>query len=192
MNTAVILAGGESRRMQRDKMELRFKTGSFLESAVKRFSACFDEVYISVADPEKYPDIEAKRLVDEWKGCGPIAGLHSGLKNTEAEGIFLVAADLPYADPLAAKRMIELAGDSDICITADSASRFEPLFGYYKKSVLPHVVTALQAGDYKIAALLDKARLRIVTKSELGSLWNEKLLLNINYPEDYERLMREK
>lgn len=192
MITAVILAGGESRRMQRDKMELQFKTGSFLESAVKRFSECFDQVYISVADPGKYPDIKAKRLVDEQTGCGPIAGLHSALKNTEAEGIFLVAADLPYADPRAAKRIIELAGSSDICVMADNASRYEPLFGYYKKTLLPHVEAALQAGDYKIAALFDKASLRIVTKSELGSLWNENLLLNINYPEDYERLLREK
>ncbi len=192
MSTAVILAGGESRRMQRDKMELRFEKESFLASAVKRFSEYFDEVYISVADPCKYPDIQAKRFVDEWKNCGPMAGLHSGLKNSKDDGIFLVAADLPYAQALVAQRMIELAGTSDVCIMSDSQSRFEPLFGYYKKTVLPYVVAALQAGDYKIAALFDKVNLRVVTQAELGSLWNENLLLNINYPEDYERLIRGK
>lgn len=192
VSTAVILAGGESRRMQRDKMELRLKSESFLESAVKRFSSCFDQVYISVADPEKYPDIKVRRVVDVYRGCGPIAGLHAGLLNTEDDGVFLVAADLPFAEPRAAKRMIELAGTSDVCIMADSSSRYEPLFGYYRKTVLPHVVSALQAGDYKIAALFNKVSLRIVTKSELGGLWNEKLLLNINYPEDYESLIREK
>lgn len=191
MSTAVILAGGESRRMKRDKMELRYKSQSFLESAYKRFSECFDTVYISVADPDKYPDIKAKRLVDERQGCGPISGLLAGLRNTEDDGIFLVAADLPYADAQAAKRIIELAGESDVCMLADREARFEPLFGYYKKTILPQVESALQAGNYKIAALFDKVSMHIVTKSELGSLWNEKLLLNINYPEDYEKLMLE-
>lgn len=192
MSTVVILAGGESRRMKRDKMELRFKTESFLESAVKRFSPYFDTLFISVADLGKYPDIMEKRVVDEFKGCGPISGLHAGLKNAEDDGIFLVAADLPFADPLAAKRIIELTGSSDIGIMADGEARFEPLFAYYKKPVLPVVVRALEAGDYKIAALFDKVNLRLVTSSELGGLWNEKLLLNINYPEDYESLLRQK
>ena len=50
---------------------------------------------------------------------------------------------------------------------------------------------ALTSGNYKLAALFDKIRLRVVTKEELGGLFTEKLLLNINYPEDYERLLRE-
>jgi molybdenum cofactor guanylyltransferase len=189
MSTAVILAGGESKRMKRDKMELRFKAESFLEAAVKKFSQYFDEVYISLADVQKYPDIKAKRLADEYRGCGPLSGLHAALKNTQDEGIFLVAADLPFADPEAAKRIIVLAGSSDISILADNETRYEPLFGYYKKTVLPYAEDALQTGNYKIAALFDKVSLRMVSKAELGSLWNEKLLLNINYPEDYERLL---
>ena len=188
MSTAVILAGGESRRMQKDKMVLRFGKQTLLESAVDRFSRCFDNVLISVADPDKYPEVKARRVVDITKGCGPIGGLHAALKNTDEEGIFLVAADMPYADPLAAKRIIELAGDCDICLTVDSRLRYEPLFTYYKKTLLQQVEEAVSAGAYKLAALMDKAKLRIVTNEELGSLWNEKLLLNVNYPEDYERL----
>ncbi|NLT14962.1 MAG: molybdenum cofactor guanylyltransferase [Clostridiales bacterium] len=191
MSTAVILAGGESRRMKRDKLALPFGAATILASAVERFSSYFDKVYISVADPDKYSEIKAARLTDIYKGCGPMGGLHAALKSSEDEGVFLVAADLPYSDPLAAKRIIELAGESDICIMADSESRFEPLFGYYRKTVLPYVEMALTSGNYKLAALFDKIRLRVVTKEELGGLFTEKLLLNINYPEDYERLLRE-
>lgn len=191
MNTAVILAGGKSRRMKRDKLALPFGTATILASAVDRFSAYFDKVYISVADANKYPEIKAARLTDIYKGCGPMGGLHAALKGSEDEGIFLVAADLPHSDPLVAKRIIELAGNSDICVTTDGESRFEPLFGYYRKTILPYVELALKSGNYKLAELFDKVRLRVVTKEELGSLFTEKLLLNINYPEDYERLLRE-
>jgi molybdopterin-guanine dinucleotide biosynthesis protein A len=189
MSTAIILAGGESRRMKRDKLALPFGAATILASAVDRFSAHFDKVYISVADADKYPEIKAARLTDIYKGCGPMGGLHAALRSAEDEGVFLVAADLPYSDPLAAKRIIELAGENDICITADSESRFEPLFGYYRKTILPYVELALASGNYKIAALFDKIRLRVVAREELGSLFSEKLFLNINYPEDYERLL---
>ena len=191
MSTAVILAGGESRRMQQDKMALKFGRQTLLESAVERFSKSFDTVLISVADPAKYPEIKARRVVDIVKGCGPIGGLYASLMNTNEEGIFLVAADMPFADPEAAKRIMELVGDCDICLTVDSRLRYEPLFTYYKKTLLKQVEDAVASGNYKLAALMDKAKLRIVTKAELGSLWDEKLLLNINYPEDYERLRSE-
>jgi molybdopterin-guanine dinucleotide biosynthesis protein A len=191
MNTAVVLAGGESRRMKRDKMALPYGRTSLLASAVGRFSEYFDTVYLSVADAGKYPEIGAARIADIYKGCGPMGGLHAALSMTGDEGIFLTAADLPYADPRAALKLIELCRDADVCVTADSRDRYEPLFGYYKKSILPQVENALRAGDYKLAALIDRVRLRLVTPEELGALWQEKLLFNVNYPEDYERLMHE-
>lgn len=192
MSTAVILAGGKSQRMKKDKMELLLGKETFLQSAVNRFNACFDNVLVSVGDPNKYSGIRAEMLTDIYKGCGPMSGLHAALKRTEEDGVFLVAADMPYADPLAAKRIIELAGSNDICLINSGASRFEPLFGYYSQKILPLVEEALESGSYKLTGLLNKARLRLVTAEELGDLWNEKLLLNINYPEDYDNLMSEK
>lgn len=191
MSTAVVLAGGESRRMKKDKMTLRFGAESFLESAVNRFSKYFDTVVVSVADPDKYPEIRAPHIVDIYKGCGPLSGLHAALTTTDDEGVFLVAADLPYADPSAAKRIVELAGASDICIMVDSKARYEPLFGYYKKTILPQIENNLRAGNYKIAELFNQSTIRLVTISELGSLWHDKLLLNVNYPDDYEKLTQE-
>jgi molybdopterin-guanine dinucleotide biosynthesis protein A len=189
MSTAVILAGGESRRMRRDKLALRFGKQTLLESAVDRFSRCFDTVWVSVADPEKYAGVPARRIVDIYPGCGPIGGLHAALVNTGDEGVFLVAADMPFADPEAAKRIVELTGDCDISLTVDRRSRYEPLFAFYRKTVSKQVEAVILSGDYKIAALAPKVRTRIVTAGELGGLWTEKLLLNINYPEDYERLV---
>lgn len=175
--------------MKRDKLALPFGGSSILASIVGRFSECFDAVYLSVADPEKYPEINGKRLVDIYKGCGPMAGLHAALRETREDGVFLVAADLPFADPKAALRLIELAGDSDVCITTDARSRFEPLFGYYKKAILPAVESNLKAGDYKLALLLNHVRLRVVSARELEEFPMERILLNINYPEDYEKLI---
>ena len=187
--TAVILAGGSSRRMGRDKPELLFNGKTFLQAAVDRFSEAFDEVYVSVADEKKYSSVKAKRVVDIYPGCGPMAGLHAALLACRGEGVFLVAADLPFSNPEAAKKMISLCQDHDICIMMDSCGRYEPLFAYYRKTLLPDIERLLKSGRYKMTELFANARMRIADKSELGQAWRDVMLVNINYPDDYNRLI---
>ncbi len=78
--TAVILAGGKSSRMGRDKLCLDFGGLSLLESAVRRFGAYFDKVVVSVGDLSKYPDIKAEKVEDIYKESGPMSGLHAAMK----------------------------------------------------------------------------------------------------------------
>ncbi|NLL39984.1 MAG: molybdenum cofactor guanylyltransferase [Clostridiales bacterium] len=189
MNTAVILAGGKSRRMGRDKLKLPFRGKTLLEAAVERFSRNFDNVYVSVADTNKYPYVNARKIEDIYKGCGPLAGLHATLKQTDDEGVFLVAADLPFSDPMAAKKIIQLAGEHDAAMLLDEQGRYEPLFAYYKKSILPAIETLLENGEYRMIRALETFSLRKLTKEDLGSFWNDNLLLNINLVDDYKKLM---
>jgi len=185
MGTAVvILAGGKSRRMGRDKLELPIDGRTLLESAVSRFSAEFDELFLSVADAEKYPGVAARRVVDILPGAGPLSGLHAALTSVGGDGVFLVAADLPYASARAAKRIIELCGECEACVIRFPDGKLEPLFGYYRKAILPRCSDAIKSGDYRMTEILAGADTRYIDPCELGDLWDEKLILNINYPGD--------
>jgi molybdopterin-guanine dinucleotide biosynthesis protein A len=188
MVPAVILAGGMSRRMGRDKLALPIGNLTLLESAVIRFEEEFDDVYISVAEISKYPEVTTRRIVDVLPGAGPLSGLHAALSALPGNGIFLSAADLPYACPRAAKRIIELSGDHEICIIKLPDGNLEPLFAFYRDSILPQCFEAINSGDNKIANIIYGANTRFVTIDELGELWDEKIILNINYPEDYEKI----
>ena len=172
--------------MGRDKLELVLDGRTLLESALSRFEAEFGDVFISVADPTKYPGVAARRIVDILPGAGPLSGLHAALKNLSCDGVFLVAADLPYACPLAAMRMIELCGEKDACLVRLPNGMLEPLFGYYRKTLLSKCEEAIKSGDYRMSEIVLGADTRFVAPSELGDLWDEKLILNINNPEDYE------
>jgi molybdopterin-guanine dinucleotide biosynthesis protein A len=99
---------------------------------------------------------------------------------------------MPFSDPLAAQRIIELTGERDIGALTDGNGRFEPLFAYYKKSILPIVERAIASGDYKLKTIFDKVSVKTVIREELGGLYSDRLLLNVNYPEDYEKLVRER
>jgi len=189
MNSAVILAGGLSRRMGRDKLVLELDGRMLLESAVSRFSGQFDKVYLSVADGGKYPDVRADRIVDILPGAGPMSGVHAALTSLPGDGAFFVAADLPYSCPPAALRIIDLCGDNDACIIRLSDGRLEPLFGYYRKLMLPRCTDMIKSGDYRMTELVLSMNTRFLAPEELGALWNEKLIMNINTPCDYEEVV---
>ena len=174
--------------MGRDKLELAFEGRTLLESAIHRFSKEFNEVFLSVADAGKYADIEARRIVDILPGAGPLSGLHAALTRLPDDGVFIVAADLPFATARAAKRIIGLCEEKEACIIRLQDGKLEPLFGYYRKTTLPRCERAIASGDYRMTEIALGADTRFVSPQELGALWDEELIVNINYPEDYENI----
>ena len=188
MTAAVVLAGGASRRMGRDKMMLELGGQTLLESAVSKFKQEFADVFVSVADESKYPDVAARKIVDIKPGAGPLSGLHAALATLEHEGVFLVAADLPYCSPTVAMRIVELCGEHEACIIRLPDGKIEPLFGCYKKTLLPLCEDAISSGDNRMSEILYKSDTRFISTDMLGDLWDERLIYNINYPDDYSTL----
>ena len=186
---ALILAGGRSRRMGRDKLMLPQEGTTVLEATVRRFSEKFDRVLLSVDRPDRYPDIAVTHVTDMFPGCGPLAGLHAGLKAAGGEGVFLAAADLPFSDPETALRMIELRGGHEICVMRDERGRFEPLFAWYGIAVLPEAEKLLASGKRAMTELFETADVLTVSAAELGIPEGSRMLANMNRPEDYEELI---
>ena len=179
--TVVILAGGKSTRMGRDKLALPVGGGTMLTSAAERYGALFGRVVLSVGDgaERNVPGTETVR--DLYPGCGPMAGLHAALKKW-GEDVFLTAADMPYSDPRAAISIAEMCGGADACVLTDSVGRPEPLFAFYRARVLPAAEALLSGGRHSMRALLDAVNVKYVTPGQLGGLWSEKLIINVNEP----------
>ncbi|MBO4676476.1 MAG: molybdenum cofactor guanylyltransferase [Oscillospiraceae bacterium] len=189
--TIVILAGGKSRRMGRDKLRLPLEGEALLERALRRWTEVFPRVLVSVAEPDRYPWLGDRRVPDLHPGQGPMAGLEAGLLQA-GEPVFLTAADMPFSSPQAALRMAELCPEeAEACVLTDSEGRWEPLFGLYKPACLPAVQALLEAGRRSMMALLDRSRVESLRPRDLGELWDDRLLLNLNEPGDYEKLRLE-
>ena len=189
--TIVILAGGESRRMGRDKLRLTLEGEALLERALRRWEAVFPRVLVSVGDPDRYPWLGKRRVPDLHPGQGPMAGLEAGLLRAE-EPVFLTAADMPFSSPSAALQMRDLCPEeAEACVLTDEAGRWEPLFGLYKPEILPRIRELLDSGRRSMGALLDRSRVKVLKPSDLGEAWEDRLLLNLNEPADYEKLRLE-
>ena len=179
--TAVVLAGGGSRRMGRDKTALYFRGETLLQRACRRFGEVFDPVWVSVRTPKEA--VPAEQIADEFPGCGPMAGLHAALKRRPEGGVFLLAADLPLAEPELALRLIGLGQGHQACVPER-----EPLFGWYGPEALEPAEQLLRAGEYRMTELLRRLDTRFVPLAELGRPDAEHTLLNVNDPEAYRLL----
>ena len=176
MTPVIILAGGKSSRMGTDKTRLLYNGETLLERAYRRFSAAFDEVFISANSNIGIPG--ARVINDIHPGLGPVSGLQAALR--EFETVFLVAADMPFANPDAAKLVIE-AGRGTAACAGNASGRAEPLFAYYTKAVIPEVEYSVRSGDYSLHRLLARVGAGSFTV-------DPDTLVNINRPEDYEKL----
>jgi molybdopterin-guanine dinucleotide biosynthesis protein A len=91
--TALILAGGHSRRMGCDKTALRFGGQSLLQRMIGLTQTLFPAVLVSVG--QFRADVDVPQVCDEIPGAGPLAGLCAGLERVETPWVFAVAADMP-------------------------------------------------------------------------------------------------
>lgn len=159
----VILTGGKSRRMGCDKSLLPFGSESVIEYIIRRFQPHFDSIILSVDKAGKYAQLglhidEAVDLID---GIGPIGALYTVFERTDIENAFLLAVDMPFADPSAASAVMEAAEGLDFCVI-QNGNRAEPLFGFYSRSCLEAVRQCISTGQYRMKALLERCRGRYI------------------------------
>lgn len=186
---AVILSGGRSSRMGRDKAELPLGGETFLERLTTGLTPLFDRVYVSVDRPGRYPG--RRELPDLRPGQGPLAGLEAAFRSTEAKAVFLAAVDLPFAAPALAAKVLERVGEGDACVIRRRDGKAEPLFALYRRSCLGPLTDCLDQGRRAVMALLDRVDCRWLAEEELPEFDLERMLWNINTGQEYRRAVEE-
>ncbi len=187
----VILTGGKSRRMGRDKAMLPWHGGTLLQSLIDRYRAVLGEVAVSVNEPGRFSFNGAKELTDRFPGMGPLNGIVSGFENTSEETLFLTATDLPFGDPGLVLRLNELMGSADACVMRRGVKGFEPLFALYRRSCMEKAEKCFAENKKSFRDMLEMAEVRYVQESELCDFDLEHILCNVNTPEEWERAVRE-
>ena len=184
---AVILCGGQSRRMGRDKAQLLLGQETFLERLAETLS-CFDELMLAPGRADRYPWIHGRIAEDRFPGCGPMAGLHAALEESERDAVVCVPCDVPLFPARLARRLCrELDGGSDAVICAGQDG-LHPLCGVYRKTAAEAFQRRLEQGDYRIRSALEQLRVKQLQISDCGC--DPAVLTNVNDRGAYDRLCR--
>lgn len=191
--SAVILAGGISRRLGRDKAAEPFGDETLLHRVVRRASESVDsnDVVIVVANTgqsERAPaDIPHRLVLDALPGSGTLGGIYTGLEAARNEWALVVACDLPFLSAPLLRYMTGLRDGVDAVVPV-IGGRPEPTHALYSRLCLPAISQQLQAGQLKAAGFLDLVRVRYVDEDEARRFDPELLsFFNVNRPEDLAR-----
>ncbi len=185
----VILTGGGSRRMGRDKAMLPWNDTTMSQSLINKYSSVFGCTAVSVNKAGRFRFENAIELPDLYPDMGPMNGIVSAFKLTDADEIFLTATDLPFGEPALVTKLLELMGNAEACVIKRGAKGVEPLFAIYRRSCLEAAVECLERGRRSLKTMLEMIDVRYVSEDELRGFELERILANINTMEEYKKLI---
>ena len=153
---AVVLAGGASRRMGRDKATMAHPAGpTMVEYAVSVLKSRCEPVFVIAAPGQSLPTLDAEVLRDEVRGVGPLLATGRGLRAAAAAGAeraFVSAVDMPYLSP---DVIDELAGYRGVDIVLPWDGRDHYLAGIYRTSLADQIDALVAGGERSMRSLAD-------------------------------------
>lgn len=188
---AVVLCGGRSSRMGRDKATLPFGPELLLQRVVRVLSTVVAPAHMVIvaAQDQQLPPLPEEILVtrDEQPGRGPLEGLAAGLQTLgeRVDAVYATACDVPLLVPAFVDRLFALLADYDIAVPVEGSFP-HPLAGVYRVRVLPVVRQLLAANELRLRGLFAAVPTRLIPVETLRDVDPQlSTLINLNRPEDY-------
>ncbi|HET9333222.1 MAG TPA: NTP transferase domain-containing protein [Gemmatimonadota bacterium] len=176
----LVLAGGASRRMGRDKAALAWRGEPLLSRVIARLSPVADGVWVSTRPGQELPPGPYRRVDDHRPGEGPLAGLAAGLAAIGGSGQVAVAAcDYPFADP-ALFPALRSAAPAAFAVVPVLDGRSHPLMALWRADAADACDRALDRGARRVQHVLDEIGGVEVPAAQLGLEDPERALLNVN------------
>jgi molybdopterin-guanine dinucleotide biosynthesis protein A len=179
----LVLTGGRSRRMQRDKAGLEYAGRSQLARAMELLTPLVTRCFVSVrADQLHDPQRAAYDTIADVKpNLGPISGIHAALHAYPDHAWLILACDLPFLDRATLQYLIAHRASTRVATAYRSSfdAQPEPLCAIFEPRSLQVIEQSLAQGQQCPRALLSR------TEVELLELPNPRALDNINTGEEY-------
>jgi molybdopterin-guanine dinucleotide biosynthesis protein A len=179
----LVLAGGRSTRMQRDKATLTYQGRNQLDRAMDLLAPCVVQAYVSVRPDQRQDPARARyaQILDAHQGLGPIAGIAAAQALRPEAAWLVLACDLPYLD---ADTLAHLLAHRD---PARSATAYrsshdglpEPLCAIFEPRSATPILERIDAGKSCPRKFLIQSDARLLDQL------HPQALDNINTPEEY-------
>lgn len=179
--TAVILAGGHSRRMGRDKSLLELDGQPLIAHIADQLRPHFDEVLVSTNDAARYAFLNLPMVPDREPDQGPLMGITSALTAARHDRVFVTATDIPELDMALVASLLRRARTHDVVVPRYENGYLEPLYAVYRRRFAAAADAALAEGQRGVRAAFGRCE---VTYLDLDAALEP---ANLNTPEDLAR-----
>ena len=184
MPSAAILAGGRATRFGgRPKTGIVVDGRSILDRQVGELSLVTDDLLFIGAYP---PPLQRVRAVpDRVPGSGPMGGLDAALAAARDNVVAVVACDMPYVTASFIEALLARVEGADIVVPRTSRG-LHPLCAVYTRACQDAIARRLAGQQLAVVGLFDEMRVRVVDDHDLPGFDFERLLANLNTPDDLE------
>jgi molybdenum cofactor guanylyltransferase len=185
---ALILAGGKSSRMGRDKALILWEDIPILDRVCQAAATCCQEIYIFTPWPERYKSVLSNKynfLKERNPGNGPLVAFAEGLTQitSHVDWVLLLACDLPKLDREVLQTwatQLDIIPTETMAIVPYQNESWEPLCGFYRLRVRPSLEKFIQEGGRSFQSWLSQISVRAIPVGEKEA----RMLWNCNTPED--------
>ncbi len=197
MRSALILAGGRSRRMGfREKALLPIGDKTILEYVMDTLDGVVDEIIISVRDTQQQELLKDYTqgydvVLDKYQDVGPLSGILEGLRAANGEYVFVAACDMPYINIDVVELLFKRAKGHDVAIPKWENEDLEPLHAVYRTR--PMAVETekaiLRNEKFVLAPVFKRQDIVFVNMDEIRELDPDlRTFANINTSDDMKKL----
>ena len=179
---AVILAGGQSKRMGQDKAAVVFQGKPLLQYAEDTLASLFERVVVSTR--EQRSDTGLPQVLDASESRAPMLGIVACFEALDADWLFVVGVDMPFVSAKLVQYMAKQRGNHDaVALQADEM--VQPLCCFYHRSCLPQMKANIQAGKRSLKHLLQAVDTKVIPESE-ARVYDARLqsVVSLDTPQD--------
>jgi molybdopterin-guanine dinucleotide biosynthesis protein A len=184
--SAVLLAGGESRRMGRDKTTLLFCGKPLWQIQLDLLCALQpEEIFVSARTDPVWRPSDVQFVPDSPPSRGPLSGLAAALARISTNHLLALAIDMPLMTTTYLHSLCDLIQPGRGILPVING-RAEPLAAIYPKGAANKFSAALSGSDFSLQTLTKKLveanKLCVVNVSKE----EQKFFQNLNDPSDYD------
>jgi molybdenum cofactor guanylyltransferase len=187
--SCIILAGGKSTRLGRNKVVERIGNQSLVERVISSLSTFRSQIIVVEARISALPDLCSypglKIVQDIHPDRGSLGGIYSGLVASRSFHNLVVACDMPFLNLELLRYMIDIAGANDMIVPRVSPDIFEPLHAIYSLNCIPPLEKLIRENKFKILELFPLVKVRYVEIAEIDRFDPQHLsFFNVNTEAD--------
>jgi molybdopterin-guanine dinucleotide biosynthesis protein A len=184
---SAILAGGENRRFPNLKGFIEVEGSPIIVRTLALLRKVSEQVVISTNHPERYFHLGAPMAGDVIKDSGPMGGIVSLFLATGANELFVSACDMPFIHIDIIKYIIKSrSGQATVPVIGGKP---EPLLAVYTREAAGVMERDLRSGQRSLQRMFNELDVTYIDEDRLRPIDpSGRSFVNINTPEDYERV----
>jgi molybdopterin-guanine dinucleotide biosynthesis protein A len=154
--SAVLLAGGKSRRMGEDKATIVFRNAPLWRNQLDLLQKLqLQELFISAQTDPPWRPADIKFVPDDQPSCGPLSGIAAALSRMSGDHLLALAIDMPFMAESYLRSLCQKV-ERGRGVVPLIENRAEPLAAIYPRDAYDDVVGALCGTDFSLQALVGK------------------------------------